>query len=200
MRAHFAKLGMILNLAGIAAISASLPSGEQSFAAKGDLAFRNADFAGAEAFYRLAQAQDEARARAVWGLGRLEELNFRRGAARNHYATAFRLDPQDPQIIRSYASVVTDRMVEARLLRNYITVIGGRVEAVESALGRIQLLQRLGDTEVDALETPYQPYALPMSPWRPGSSRVAGMALLVSLNGGKPLRLIFDTGATGIFI
>jgi hypothetical protein len=193
-----AKFAVLLHVAGMAAISASLlPTEPVACAAKGDAAFRNSDFAAAEAFYRLAQSQDKACSRAIWGLGRIEELNFRRGAARDYFAMAFRLDPRDPQIIHSYASVVTDRTAEALLLRNYITAVG---DDVEDALGRIQLLQRLGDREVDALVTPYQPYTLPMSPSYPGSSRVAGMALRVSINGGKPLRLIFDTGAKGILI
>src|SRR6266700_2135740 len=119
--ARFATV--LLHLAGIAAFSASLPSGRQpasNFAASGDIAFRKSDFASAESLYRRALAEDETCARAIWGLGRIEELNFRRAAARDHFAAAYRLDPRDPKIIRSYASVVTDRTVESLLLRNYL--------------------------------------------------------------------------------
>jgi predicted aspartyl protease len=62
------------------------------------------------------------------------------------------------------------------------------------------MYRRLGDREVDALASPYQAYALPMKPYYPASARQAGMVLSVSVNGGKPLRLIFDSGAKGILI
>jgi predicted aspartyl protease len=196
-----AKLAMLLHLAGIVAFTASVgPGGKSNCAANGDIAFRKSDFAHAESLYRRALAEDNNCARAVWGLGRIEELNFRRAAARDNFACAFRLDPRDPKIIRSYASVVTDPAAEALLLRNYIAVGGEGVEGAESALGHIQLHQRLGTRDVDALATPYQSYTLPMSPSYPGSSRPAGMVLRVILNGGKPLRLLFDTGARGIVI
>jgi predicted aspartyl protease len=50
------------------------------------------------------------------------------------------------------------------------------------------------------LTSPSRAYALPMSPYYPASTRPAGMVLRVSINGGKPLRLIFDTGAKGVTI
>ena len=197
-----AHLAILLHLAGIAAFSASLPNGQVAAycAASGDIAFRKSDFASAESLYRRALAEDDACARAVWGLGRIEELNFRRAAARDYFASAFRLDPQDPRIIRSYASVVTDRAAESLLLRNYIAVGGDGLEGTEFALGHIQMHQRLGNREIDMLDTPYQSYTLPISPAYPGSLRPAGMVLRVSINGAKPLRLLFDTGARGIMI
>lgn len=50
------------------------------------------------------------------------------------------------------------------------------------------------------LESPYRPYRFPMEAWcsRPGLAN--GLLLAVSINGGKPLRLLFDTGAAGIAI
>src|SRR5260221_3272772 len=155
---------MLLHLAGIAAFSASLrPDGQagSNCAANGDIAFRKSDFAGAESLYRRALTENDTCAHAVWGLGRIEELNFRRAAARDYYASAFRLDPRDPRIIRSYASVVTDGATESLLLRNYIAVGGDGLGGSESALGHIQMHQRLGAREVDTLDTPYHSYTLP---------------------------------------
>jgi len=199
---------MFLHIAGIAAFSASpgpkahttLRQDQVDCAAVGDLAFRKSDFEAAESSYRRALVEDNTCARAVWGLGRIEELNFRRVSARGYFADAFRLAPEDPKIIRSYASVVADHAAESLLLRNYIAAGGDGVGGAEFALGHIQLHDRLGTREVDTLETPYQSYTLPISPSYAGSIRPAGMVLNVSINGGKPLRLIFDTGARGILI
>jgi tetratricopeptide (TPR) repeat protein len=163
----------------------------------GDIAYRKADFDNAESFYRSALAAEGACARALWGLGRIEELNFRRGAARDYFSAAFRLAPRDPQILRSYASVVTDRQAEVILLKNYIAAGG---EDPESALGRLQLRERIGARAIDILATPYQGYTLQMAPYFPASARAAGLVLTVSINEGKPLRLVFDTGAKGILI
>src|SRR5438445_794643 len=118
-RGRTSKWVMVLHLVGVAAFSASLPrettSGDcAGLAVKGDVAFRKANFAAAESAYREA-SRDRTCARGAWGLGRIEELNFRRGSARDYFAAAFRLDPRDPQIIRSYASVITDRAAEAIL-------------------------------------------------------------------------------------
>src|SRR5258706_355326 len=88
----------------------------------GDVAFRKADFDAAEAFYRAAISLDPTCARATWGLGRIEELNFRRRTARDYFAAAFRLDPRDPQIIRSYGSVIPNRDSQTILLKNYMAV------------------------------------------------------------------------------
>lgn len=159
-RCSAARIAILFCGAGIVASGCGLPA--QPTCSQGDAAFRQADFEAAESFYRSALAVDPACARALWGLGRIEELHFRRSAARDYFAAAFRLDPRDPQIIRSYAAVVAG--------------------------------------EVDTLASPYRAYALPMKPYYPASASPAGMVLSVSVNGGKPLRLIFDTGAKGILI
>jgi tetratricopeptide (TPR) repeat protein len=166
----------------------------------GDIAYRKADFDTAESCYRAAISADRGCARAMWGLGRIEELNFRRGAARDYFATAFRLDHRDPQIIQSYGSVVPNRDVQTILLKNYIALGSDASEDLDSALGRIQLHQQLGAREIGILASPYRSYALPMTPYYPASARPAGMLLKVSINGGNPLRLIFDTGAGGVLI
>ena len=166
----------------------------------GDIAFRKAEFDTAESFYRAAISVDPTCARAIWGLGRLEDLNFRRGAARDRFAMAFGLDPHDPQIIRSYSSVIPNRDAQTILLKNYIAVGSDMPDDLESALGRIHMHQQLRSREIGILASPYRPYALPMTPFYPASSRPAGMLLRVSVNGGSPLRLIFDTGAGGVLI
>src|SRR5882672_11656923 len=75
----------------------------------GDIAYRKANFDQAESFYKQALSLDPSCARALLGLGRIEDLHFRRAAARDYFAAAYRLEPRDPQIIRSYAAVVTNR-------------------------------------------------------------------------------------------
>src|SRR5205823_12074635 len=130
-----AKIVILLYAAGILAAASHQPSIAPGEARLGDIAYRKAEFESAESYYRAALAVDRKCARAVWGLGRIAELNFLRGAARDYFAAAYRLDPRDPQIIRSYISVVTDRGAEAVLLKNYIALGGDGLQGAESALG-----------------------------------------------------------------
>src|SRR5262245_47732752 len=131
-RAICAKIAVLVGVtvvAGWSAPPASLPdlrsaSDAAVTARLGDRAYRNSDFGRAEALYRSAFSADPGYARAVWGLGRIEELHFRRSSARDYYAAAFRLDPRDPQIIQSYASMITDREAQAILVRNYLATGG----------------------------------------------------------------------------
>src|SRR5437773_1619861 len=144
VRAFRATIAVLLEFSGIVAFAAADPAGA---AFQGDAAFLKADFDSAKSFYRLALSEDPKCAHALWGLGRIEELNFRRGAARDYFAAAFRLDPRDPQIIRSYGSVIPNRDSQTILLKNYIAVGSDAPDDLESALGRIHLHQQLRSRE-----------------------------------------------------
>ena len=50
------------------------------------------------------------------------------------------------------------------------------------------------------LVSPYQPYDLKLRPFYPVPSRPAGVLLHVRINGGRPLRLVLDSGAEFIVI
>jgi predicted aspartyl protease len=60
---------------------------------------------------------------------------------------------------------------------------------------RLQIEERLGTRKVALLESPYQPYRIRLSNLRRG-----GLLLSARINGGSDLRLILDTGATGVAI
>jgi len=50
------------------------------------------------------------------------------------------------------------------------------------------------------LVSPYQPYDLKLRPFNPAPSRAAGVLLHARINGGRPLRLVLDSGAEFIVI
>jgi len=68
------------------------------------------------------------------------------------------------------------------------------------AAARIQVLSRLHGRETAVLESPYAPYRLKLIPWIPTAGPAAGMLLRVRIDGGKPLLLALDTGASGIYV
>ena len=55
------------------------------------------------------------------------------------------------------------------------------------------------DTHPDLI-SPYQPYELELSSFCPAPNRPAGVLLHVRINGGRPLRLVLDSGAESMVI
>src|SRR5262249_38323091 len=149
--------------------------------------------------YQQALSVDPKCARARLGLGLVEELRFARGAARDHFAAAYHLNPADPRIIRAYAAIAPNRTAETILLKSYIERGGEDPRDLEQAAARLETTRLLGDREIGALESPYQSYVLPMTTYF-AVGRAVSLMLLVQINEGKPLRLIFDTGAEGVII
>src|SRR5690242_12343078 len=65
----------------------------------GEDSLRLGEFSDARSAFAEAAARNPEDARALWGLGRIELLHFRREAARDLFSKAYRLDPKDPTII-----------------------------------------------------------------------------------------------------
>lgn len=77
---------------------AALPASAVIHAAVGDVAFRSGNFADAEKEYRAALKIDTNSARAVYGMGRMLQMVSMNKRAKENYAKAHQLDPEDPQI------------------------------------------------------------------------------------------------------
>jgi tetratricopeptide (TPR) repeat protein len=187
----------IVSLAGAHSDDARL------LALDGDDAFRQAKFSVAEQAYRRAEQADRQNARAHLGLGRLEMIASHRNAARDEIAKAFQLDPHDPDIVLSYADFVSDVHSRIVLLRNYLALAGnGRVERVqiEEAAARLAITERLGQLESGRVASGYRAYRMNLTGYLPDGRNQTGWLISVRLNGGKPLRLIVDSGGDGIFV
>ncbi len=188
-------------MAEAAAAERAAPDQAETLALLGDVSFRRADFETSEGYFSAAIAANPNCARAHLGLGRLDLLHFRRVSALQHMVAAYSLNPNDPETVLAYSSAVSDPTQEASLLQRYLAVGKGLSrEALESALGRLQLLQRLGSRKLGLLDGPNGSYRLRMTDWVPQPGSARGLLLAVSINGGKPLRLLLDTGAPGIVI
>ncbi len=162
----------------------------------GDTYYRMADFERAETFFNAAAATNPSEARAWLGLGRLDLLNFNRRAAREKFARAYALDPRDPEVIRAYAANAGSTAREITLLKALLGASGGLArQKRESALGRIIMREKTGDKPLGALASAYRSYELPLSVSRAGS-----LLIQATVNEGRPLSLIVDSGARGIVI
>ena len=167
----------------------------------GEDSLRLGEFSDARSAFAEAAARNPEDARALWGLGRIELLHFRREAARDLFSKAYRLDPKDPTIIRSYLDFVADPAARSILLRNLIAVAkDSQPESARWALARLALESRLKGRDTGVLSSRYADYRIPLSGFRPSGSDNRGLVATVRVNGGRPLRLVLDTGARGILI
>jgi predicted aspartyl protease len=185
-----------------AALAERLAPGQAEVAALvGEIHFRKAEFESAEQKFLYALAKNANCAQAHLGLGRLDQLHFRRTAARDRFRQAYSIDPSNPSILRACASVAADPQEEMALLEEYLKAGAGEPrEQLEAALGHIQFHRRLGDRKLSVVDGPYRRYRLQMSSWAPGPGPSTGLLLKVSINGSQPLRLVLDTGASGVYV
>jgi tetratricopeptide (TPR) repeat protein len=160
----------------------------------GDALYRLADFSGAAIAYRGALEADPNAARAWLGLGRLEQIRFRRRTARDLVAKACRLAPRDPEVVLAYSDYAPEPQARGVLLRKVVALARDSNPAqAAAALARLQLDERLAGKPDAALASPYRAYFQELAPFRSGPA-TEGMLIGVRLNGGAPLRLVLDSG------
>ncbi len=170
-------------------------------ALQGEIRFRRADFDGAAAAFRAAIRVDERCARAYWGLGRLELIQFHRNNARSLMSRAYGLDPRDPDIIRSYTEFATDPKSRETLLKNAIALtVNEDRQAAAASLNQLVMEKRLNGSPHGRLASGYRPYTVALKAYQPHGLIPAGLLTPVSINGGKILWLVLDSGASGIVI
>ena len=131
---------------------------------------------------------------------RAERAQFRRMEAIRHLSEAFSLAPDDPAILREYAAATPETGLEPKLLRRLIGLETTPRDWRDEAIARLAVCSRLGDRVVNRLASEYVPYRLPMKILRSGESRSTGWILPLRMNGGRPLRLLLDTGSRGMLI
>jgi len=168
---------------------------------QGDVCFRQARFDEAKRAYFAAQAADSTLARAYWGLGHVMMTEGNRRTAMNHFRIACELDPQDPQLLPACALAAQGVGERIKILNDYLKrATDEDPESIAWVHSRLELLRQLGGRRT------FIPTALPPSasikldPIMPEPGDIRAVRIMVSFNSGKPLRLLLDTGASGILL
>ena len=73
-------------------------------------------------------------------------------------------------------------------------------ERTARAVAQLQIQERLQGRAPSRLASPYAAYRLPLTGFRPETAAQDGILVSARINGGRPLRLLLDTGARGIVI
>jgi tetratricopeptide (TPR) repeat protein len=182
---------------------AALPSSAVVHAAVGDVAFRSGNFADAEKEYRAALKIDTDSARAVFGMGRMLHIVSLNKRAKDNFARAHQLDPEDEQITRYWL----DTLPYAELLEQAKKMKGA---ADESANWR-RYLAALAEKKPWVLSTEMKPMEIKMLQYgrkveyvydvdRSPATISRGYGLQVKFNDRASAELLLDTGAGGITI
>ena len=188
-------------LAQVQSLIADTPGDARLLSLLGDVLFRKSQFAEAREAYQAALKTDPGCARAHWGLGRMALLDSRKPAARDEFALAYQLDSRDPDIILSYADFVRESQARMTLLQNFLIVASPQDRARrEDAAARLEIETRLGQRTAAQLASPYRSYHLKLAGYFPSGKAQSGLVVEARINGGKPLRLVLDSGAHGIVL
>lgn len=182
---------------------AALPGSALVHAAVGDVAFRSGNFADAEKEYRAALKIDTNSARAVYGMGRMLHMVSLNKRAKENFARAHELDPEDSQIARSWLNTLP-YAEQLELLKKMDL-------GADEKNNRQRLLTALSEKKPWVLASEIKPMEIKMPHYgrkieytydidRSPATISKGYGLQVKFNDRASADLLLDTGAGGITI
>jgi predicted aspartyl protease len=137
------------------------------------------------------------RARAQLGLVRAAE--GRGGEAATLLEAALKAAPEDPWVIYRASGAARTRAEASRLLEAYLArSVGEDPDRVEGARGTLRLYGALGERKVWVTESRPERVEVPLQSLVGTASR--GFVVEARLTGRKTIRLLLDTGSTGLFV
>lgn len=145
---------------------------------------------------------DDVPASALTLLGLISVAEGEAGEAVEWMDRAVATAPDDRRVIYRASEAVENRGEAARRLERYLELSeGDDPDRIEGARGRLRMLKALGDRQVwvaesrpDRVELPLQLVAVP-------GGGLLGAVVKVSVGEkGKPVRLLLDSGSSGLFL
>jgi tetratricopeptide (TPR) repeat protein len=144
---------------------------------------------------------DATLARALIALGRLRDAEGRAPIAAEYLNRALELAPDDRYVIyESAGAAATREEIVARLERYLSLSEGDDPDHIEAARGKIRFYGMLGERRVWVVETRPDRIEVPLIPIGDGAGGLIGYAVDVKIGSKKPVRLLLDTGSTGLFL
>lgn len=169
--------------------------------ALGRIDFLRGEIGAAEMEFKKAIKLDEKYGQAWLGLGRVFESASLRRQAKLCYLKAHEVAPEDPEV-QSYYSRLLKRQDQLAQLEKMLAASGkdDDEEDLDNLQRRVAQLKAMGDHETFALASPNQHTEVKLTYLLYNATHMRGFALPVSLNGGRTVRLLMDTGAGGIVL
>ena len=170
-------------------------------AALGDIDYLRGEIAAAELEFKRALKLDDKTGRAWLGLGQVFEAACFKRQAKICYMKAFEVEPENSEIRRSYIRLLKPdaqlTQLEKMLESSAKDLDAEDIESLQRSVARLKFI---GDRQTYALASPNEHTEVKLSYLMYDAKRIRGFALPVSLNGGKTVRLLMDTGASGIIV
>ncbi|MBV8867419.1 MAG: aspartyl protease family protein [Acidobacteriaceae bacterium] len=178
----------------------AFPNSPEVIAARGEFAFYMADMPQAERLFRAALKLNEATPRAVYGLSRLYRAASFYRSARLLCLRAHVIDPDDALITQAFLRYVPASKRQELLapfaaahpwLYQHFEQIQENSSTLEAAIAD----KKLFETEGGPQETILKFFLLMRD-----AQRARGVGLDLKIGDGRPLKMLFDTGASGILV
>jgi len=179
---------------------AAAPQSAAAHELSGEVLFRRGEFASAESEFKLASKLDPNLASAWWGLARIAECTSMNKTAAKYLERAHSIDPKDPRIFHDWAMRLPGQEHIAALEKYAAMVDPSRDEKeLEDLRQHIQFDKALHGRSLMVLASPYEKTEIPLVNLINGATHTAYYGLEINLGSAK-LRLVLDTGASGILI
>ncbi|MBV9613282.1 MAG: aspartyl protease family protein [Acidobacteriaceae bacterium] len=178
----------------------AFPDSPEVIAARGELAFYMSDMREAERLFKAAFKLKEATPRAIYGLSRIYRMASMYRSARLLCLRAHEIDPDDALIMSDWLRYLVPEK------RNEL--LGPFMQAHPWFFKRMaqyeqtttELKDELKEHKEFQLEGERKETTLNFTYLQDGPQRVRGVGLEVAIERGKRLRMLFDTGASGILV
>ena len=166
----------------------------------GEVLFRRGEFASAESEFKLASRLDPNFARAWWGLARIAECTSMYKTAVMCLNRAHSIDPNDARIFHDWAMQLPGQEHIDALEKYAVMADPSRNEKqLEDLRQHIQFDKAIKGRSLTVLASRYEKTEIPLLNLVNGAPQTLRYGLVVSV-GATKLRLVLDTGASGILI
>jgi predicted aspartyl protease len=165
----------------------------------GEIAFRKGRVEDAERAIRDAIALDPNSARAWFDLGRISECSFNRKAAEDCFRRAHELAPNAAAAVLHWAMALQGPEAEAAF-QTYLDLVKDKEPRYgEEARALLAIRRALGGRPPFGLVSGYGRAEIRLEPVMRGGE-LRAYRIPVSIGGGGPVKLLLDTGASGIVL
>lgn len=177
---------------------AKWPDAAPVMTARGMVHFRYGEMPEAEKMFRTGLNSGQAFPYARVGMGAVFEALSMEESARTMTEMAIREAPGDPALMVQMANSARDRKTHLEWLEKAYVLMEPSTDAAKALAAHIEADQAMADRSGAKMDSDYTHYKIPLAAG--ADQNDARRYVRVSFNGGKPVRLLLDTGASGISI
>lgn len=178
------------------------PADARIASALGEAMFRSGLFEEVETLLEPLAQKPTAPVRCLVVLGRLRGAQGRHSEGRELLRRALGAAPRDRDVLFWAAEAADTRGETIELLEQFLELAEGEdPDRVEAARGTVRTLRELGEREIWVPQNRPERVDVPLRRLRASDGRTVGFVVKVGLgDGNKPVRLLLDTGSSGLFL